>query len=77
MTNNLPTRLDQHYQDHKKNKQSFAGKYNCCHLFYIEKFDNPVEAIFREKEIKKWRREKKEILIKTLNPDWRFLENDL
>jgi putative endonuclease len=34
-------------------------------------------AILREKEIKKWRREKKERLIRDLNPDWEFLNNQV
>lgn len=32
-----------------------------------------MDAIRREKEIKKWRREKKEKLINTTNPKWDFL----
>ena len=31
------------------------------------------EAIIREREVKKWRREKKDILINQMNPNW----NDL
>jgi putative endonuclease len=34
-------------------------------------------AIEREKEIKKWRREKKVKLIEEQNPDWRFMNNDI
>jgi len=60
-----------------KEKKSFAGKYNCCHLVYYEMFDNPSEAILKEKTIKKWRREKKDKLIHEFNPNWQFLENDI
>lgn len=77
ITNNLNNRLDQHYQDSIRSKQSFAGKYNCYHLIYFEKIDNPHGATLREKEIKKWRREKKLNLIKEFNPDWKFLESDI
>jgi len=77
ITNNLNKRLDQHYQDSIRSKQSFAGKYNCYHLIYFEKFDNPSEAILKEKTIKKWRREKKDRLIHEFNPNWQFLENDI
>jgi putative endonuclease len=31
----------------------------------------------REKEIKKWRREKKEALINKMNPEWRDLWEDI
>ena len=77
ITNNLPRRLDEHFQESKNNKKSFAGKYYCYHLVYYEKFQNPSEAILREKTIKKWRREKKEKLIQGFNPDWHFLENEI
>jgi len=34
-------------------------------------------AIQREKEIEKWRKEKKEILISTKNKEWRFLNEEI
>jgi len=77
MTNNLQIRLNQHYMDSTMKKKSFAGKYNCYHLVFFEKYDNPNDVILREKLIKKWRREKKDKLIKEFNPDWQFLENDI
>ena len=73
ITNDLTRRLSQHYFDSQYEKLSFAGKYNCYYLIYYEEFQNSNEAILREKEIKKWRREKKEKLINSLNPDWEFL----
>ncbi|WP_026935474.1 GIY-YIG nuclease family protein [Christiangramia echinicola] len=77
ITNNLNIRLDQHYRDSVHSKLSFAGKYNCYHLIYFEKFNNASEAIIREKTIKKWRREKKLNLIGDFNPEWQFLERDI
>ena len=44
---------------------------------YYEEFDNPEDAIAREKEIKRWRREKKDALVRTLNPKWNDLRNEL
>ena len=35
------------------------------------------EPIEREKEVKKWRREKKEALIDTFNLEWKFLNFEL
>jgi putative endonuclease len=55
-------------------KESFASKYKCKHLLYYEKFTWIQEAIAREKEIKGWRRQKKLNLIKTINPNLKFLE---
>jgi putative endonuclease len=37
---------------------------------------DPVSAIAREKQIKKWRREKKIELIDSINPDWKDLSED-
>ncbi|HZR79101.1 MAG TPA: hypothetical protein VFA58_07825 [Chthoniobacterales bacterium] len=34
-------------------------------------------AIAREKEIKKWRREKKNVLVESLNPTWDDLRSQL
>jgi putative endonuclease len=63
--------------DSKNTKQSFAGKYNCYFLVYYEEFNDPKKAIEREKEIKKWRREKKDALIAGFNPEWNFLNEGI
>ena len=39
-------------------------------LVYYEQFNEALDAITREKEIKGWRREKKNQLVQTLNPKW-------
>ena len=54
----------------------FTQKYSIKHLIYYEKFDNIADAIRREKQLKCWNRSKKESLIVTLNPEWKFLEKD-
>jgi putative endonuclease len=77
VTNNIQKRLAQHHFDNKHSRKSFAGKYGCYNLIYYEGFETPTEAINREKEIKKWRREKKEKLINNFNPEWQFLNWDL
>jgi len=46
-------------------------------LIYYEHFTRIEHAIAREKEIKKWRREKKIALIELFNPEWRFLNKDI
>ncbi len=46
-------------------------------LVYYEQFDEPRDAITREKEIKGWRREKKNELVQTLNPKWKDLSLEL
>jgi len=77
VTNNLPYRLEQHEQDAKTDKNSFAGKYNCYHLIYYERFQYIGHAIDREKELEGWTRERKDNLIHSFNPDWQFLNDEL
>lgn len=77
VTNNLPHRLWQHEEESKTSRKSFAGRYNCVNLIYYECFGNITDAINREKEIKGWTRKKKETLINTFNPEWRFLNDEL
>ena len=57
--------------------KGFTQRYNCCDLIYYEEFKLVEEAIEREKEIKGWRRSKKERLIDTLNPDRKNLAEEL
>jgi putative endonuclease len=74
VTNNLARRLYEH-QNHVY-AGAFSARYKCYYLVYYEEYQHVKTAIAREKEIKGWRREKKENLIKTLNPEWQFLNED-
>ncbi|MDX5347791.1 MAG: GIY-YIG nuclease family protein [Hymenobacteraceae bacterium] len=76
VTNNLELRLKQHKQN-SGNPKTFAGRYNCYYLIYFERFSAATHAIEREKELKSWNRSKKESLIKSFNPDWKFLNNEV
>ncbi|MEY5069795.1 MAG: hypothetical protein RLZ47_1657 [Bacteroidota bacterium] len=69
VTADLRSRIYEHRTHRYPN--SFSAKYqlHCC--IYFEQFTSIEEAINREKEIKKWRREKKEALINLLNPEWK------
>ena len=78
ITNNLRRRLWEHEQNSIPfRSKTFAGKYNAYFLIYYEQFDYVLNAIAREKEIKGWRRSKKEDLIKTMNPEWHFLNDGI
>ena len=78
VTNNLKIRLYQHQQNSIPfTHESFAGKYNAYHLLYFERFENIQQAIAREKELKGWRRSKKDELINTTNPNWKFLNDTI
>ena len=73
VTNNLERRL----QEHKtKIIKGFTSKYNLDKLVYYENCNNVEEAIAREKQIKGYRREKKNELIKIINENWIDLSED-
>lgn len=73
VTNNLKERLKKHKENIVLGNKTFASKYFLEHLVYYEKFTWIQEAIAREKELKKWRRDKKLNLIKEFNPKFEFL----
>mgnify|MGYP001496033227 CR=1 FL=1 len=75
ITNNLKQRLNQHKENIGLGNKTFASKYNLEFLVYYEKFTWVREAIAREKELKKWRREKKLNLIREFNPTFEFLNH--
>ena len=76
VTNDLKRRINEHFEN-SIDKKSFTGKYKCKYLIYWERHRKMEHAINREKQIKKWRREKKDQLITSFNPEWRFLNKDL
>ena len=67
MTNSLHKRVPQHKE---KLIPGFTQRYNITMLVYFEEYSDVRYAITREKEIKKWRREKKIKLIESVNPNW-------
>jgi len=78
VTNNLYRRLSEHKENAKPFRHaSFAGQYNAYFLLYYERFEYIAHAIAREKEIKGWRRSKKEALINIENPGWKFLNDEI
>lgn len=75
VTNNLLNRYYEH--KNKKYPESFAAKYNINKLVYYEIWGDINAAIYREKELKSWRQEKKINLIKTKNLIFKDLVEDL
>jgi len=67
VTSNLVKRI---YEHRNKAIRGFTEKYNIHRLVYFETTPDIESAIAREKEIKKWRREKKDRLVESHNPDW-------
>jgi putative endonuclease len=74
MTNDLVRRVFEHRQ---KAVPSFASKYNITRLVWFEIYEDPISAISREKELKKWKREWKVRLIEVENPQWLDLHESI
>lgn len=75
VTSNLNSRIYEHKT--KVYPKSFTARYNIHKLVYFEPFHSIEEAIDREKQVKKYRREKKLALIEDMNPDWNDLYEEL
>ena len=65
--------LQRVYQHKKGMVEGFTKKYRVNRLVYFEEIPSKSSALEREKQIKRWRREKKVKLIEMMNPEW----NDL
>jgi putative endonuclease len=70
VTNDIVRRVHEH---RTKAVPGFTSKYNIIQLVWFEIYDDPTNAITREKELKKWKRDWKVKLIEAENPGW----NDL
>ena len=69
-TSDLKERVKQHREGRF---EGFTSEYGCDRLVWFERFTTPSAAIAREKQIKRWRREKKVFLIERENPTWEDL----
>lgn len=74
VTNSLERRLWYHCNT---SARSFVQRYKVDRLVYYETYYAVRDASAREKEIKKWRREKKNDLVRKLNPKWEDLGKKL
>ncbi len=74
VTNDLLRRVDEHRLGLV---EGFTKRYRTHRLVHYEVADNPNAAIEREKQLKRWRREKKVTLIEAMNPAWRDLADEL
>ena len=73
VTDNLKRRT----KEHKEGLVAgFSKKYHTKSLVYHETYNNINEALVREKQLKRWRREKKLNLIRTLNPEFKDLSQE-
>jgi putative endonuclease len=51
----------------------FAKKYRVNRLVYVEEYESPTEAIAREKQLKGWKRIRKNEFVRAANPDWKAM----
>ena len=70
ITNDLARRVSEHRSGEVP---GFTSAYRCRKLIYYEHSTDVQDAIAREKQLKKWSRQKKVALIATLSPDWKDL----
>ena len=72
VTNNVENRIAEH-RDGRGG--AFTRRYQLNTLVHVEEFQFVDEAIAREKEIKGWRRSKKNALVEASNPTWADLSD--
>lgn len=65
------------YQHKHKLIKGFTQQYNINKLVYYEAYQDPTQAILREKQIKAGTRQKKIRLIIQNNPEWKDLYEDV
>jgi putative endonuclease len=70
ITNDLRARVEQHRQGFGS---KFVRQYRVFRLVYVETYDSPLDAIRREKQLKKWNRDWKIQLIERDNLYWQDL----
>ncbi len=74
VTNDLLRRI---YEHKKRLVEGFTKKYHIHKLVYYEEYSDPRTAIEREKQLKGWKRAKKDALVVTRNPEWKDLCDEL
>lgn len=75
LTSNLPQRILEH--KNKKYPKSFSARYDVNLLVYYEQFQWIEDAIAREKQIKSGSRAAKNKLIRSINPTWKDLFDEI
>ncbi len=70
VTNNVERRVWEHRSGIGS---EFVKKYHAHHLVYVEEYARADEAIAREKQLKGWKRIRKDALVAEANPSWEDL----
>jgi putative endonuclease len=74
VTNNLERRLAEHRSGYSS--KSYSLLHGTRRLVHFESTPNVLAAIQREKQLKRWNRQRKLALIECRNPEWRDLAED-
>jgi putative endonuclease len=64
------------FQHKWKEFDGFSSRFNCDRLVWFEHYQDVGLAIAREKQLKRWNRRKKVMLIERTNPSWTDLSRD-
>ena len=71
VTNDLVRWLYEHRN--KLDPDRFTARYDIHKLVYFQETSSSRAAIEREKQIKSWKRAKKNLLVESMNPNWEDL----
>jgi putative endonuclease len=74
VTSNLPNRATQHREGLL---EGFTKKYQLKRLVWYRAYDDAIDAISFEKQLKRWRRDWKFRLIEEIIPEWEDLWPEL
>ena len=74
VTNCLARRLEEHQRNLI---DGYTKRFHICKPVYYEIFEDVNNAIAREKQLKRWTRCKKDMLIVSKNPDWEDLSEQI
>ena len=74
VTNSLKRRAQEHAEGQGS---TFTHKYNCNKLVYFEVLPTIEQAIAREKQIKHYKRQWKNELVESMNPNWEDLTSNI
>jgi putative endonuclease len=74
LTDDLRKRIIEHQNG---SFDGFTKKYKINRLMYYEFYTDPLAGEKREKQVKKFRREKKVALFRESNPEWKDLASEI
>jgi putative endonuclease len=73
----VTTDMGRRLEEHRSGLSIHTAQYNITKLVFIDSHETAPDAIAREKQLKKWRREKKIALIDAAHPEWLDLSSEV